>query len=153
MSADVSSLLRVLNGYNKEDQHRTVGNDSNSEKSTAPITRDLLGGGSNPFSSSTSKIVVDSQELDLDLQVPNGWEKRLDLKVCPFSHLGLFVFLEKLTFSRSKLCSLLVLSIIICEYLFIFFALEICFYDFVFCFFFKRFKFKYVFFFFVFFCL
>ena len=99
MAADVSSLVRVLNGYNKEDQHRTVGNDSNSEKSTALITRDLLGDGSNSFSSSTSKLVVDSQELDLDLQVPNGWEKRLDLKVCPFSNLGLFVFLEKLTFS------------------------------------------------------
>lgn len=80
MAADVSSLVRVLNGYNKEDQHRTVGNDSNSEKSTALITRDLLGDGSNSFSSSTSKLVVDSQELDLDLQVPNGWEKRLDLK-------------------------------------------------------------------------
>lgn len=146
MAADVSSLLRVLNGYNKEDQHRTVGNDSNSEKSTAPITRDLLGGGSNPFSSSTSKIVVDSQELDLDLQVPNGWEKRLDLKVCPFSHLGLFVFLEKLTFSRSKLCSLLVLSIIICEYFFFLLwksvSMTLCS-----VFFLKRFKFKYVFFF------
>lgn len=80
MAADVSSLVRVLNGYNKEDQHRTVGNDSNSEKSTALITRDLLGDGSNSFSSSTPKLVVDSQELDLDLQVPNGWEKRLDLK-------------------------------------------------------------------------
>uniref|UniRef100_A0A7N2LHP8 Uncharacterized protein n=1 Tax=Quercus lobata TaxID=97700 RepID=A0A7N2LHP8_QUELO len=40
----VSSLVRVLNGYYKEDQHRTVGNDSNSEKSTALIDRDLLGG-------------------------------------------------------------------------------------------------------------
>ncbi|KAK7823762.1 hypothetical protein CFP56_035085 [Quercus suber] len=59
---------------------RTVGNDSNSEKSTALIARDLLGGGSNSFSSSTSKLVVDSQELDLDSQVPNGWEKHLDLK-------------------------------------------------------------------------
>lgn len=41
----------------------------------ALITRDLLGGS---FSSSTSKL-VDSQELDLDFQVPNGWEKRLDV--------------------------------------------------------------------------
>ena len=61
----MSSLARVLNGYYKEDQHRTVGNDLNSEKSTALIARDLLGGGSNSFSSSTSKLVVDSQELDL----------------------------------------------------------------------------------------
>ena len=133
MAADVSSLVRVLNGYTKEDQHRTVGNDSNSEKSTALITRDLLGDGSNSFSSSTSKLVVDSQELDLDLQVPNGWEKRLDLKVCPFSHLGLFVFLEKLTFSWRKLSSLLILSIFIFDF---FFSLEICFYGSVFCFFF-----------------
>ena len=80
----MSSLVRVLNGYYKEDQHRTVGNDSNSEKSTAVIDRDLLGGGSNSFSSATSKLVVDSQELDLHSKVPNGWEKRLDLKVCPF---------------------------------------------------------------------
>ncbi|XP_059442951.1 protein CURLY FLAG LEAF 1 [Corylus avellana] len=75
MAADVSALVRVLNGYSKEDQHRAVGNDSSCEKSTALITRDLLGGSS----SSTSKL-VESQELDLDLQVPNGWEKRLDLK-------------------------------------------------------------------------
>ena len=39
---------------------------------------------------------------NLDLQVPNGWEKRLDLKVCPFSNLGLFVLLENLTFSWGK---------------------------------------------------
>ncbi|CAA0818524.1 Unknown protein [Striga hermonthica] len=39
-------------------------------KSTAPITRDLLGG----------CCTLDSKELDLDLQVPCGWEKRLDLK-------------------------------------------------------------------------
>ena len=87
MAADVSALVRVLNGYSKEDQHRAVGNDSSCEKSTALITRDLLGGSS---SSPTSKL-VESQELDLDLQVPNGWEKRLDLKVRPFSHLGLFL--------------------------------------------------------------
>lgn len=88
MAADVSTLVRVLTGYNKEDQHRTVGNDSTGEKSTGLMTRDLLGG-SSPSSSSSSKF-VESQELDLDLQVPNGWEKRLDLQVCPFSHLGPF---------------------------------------------------------------
>lgn len=73
MAADVSSLVRVLSGY-KDDQHRTVGSESSAEKSTALITRDLLGG-------STSKLVNETQELDLDLQVPSGWEKRLDLKV------------------------------------------------------------------------
>ncbi|KAH7528109.1 protein CURLY FLAG LEAF 1 [Ziziphus jujuba] len=72
MAADVTSLVRVLNGY-KDDQHRTVGSDSSAEKSAALITRDLLGG-------SASKLVNETQELDLDLQVPNGWEKRLDLK-------------------------------------------------------------------------
>ncbi|KAJ7948945.1 Filamentous hemagglutinin transporter [Quillaja saponaria] len=72
MAADVSSLMRFLSGsVYKEDQHRTVGNESGCEKSTAPITRDLLGG---------SSKFVDSQELDLDLQVPSGCEKRLDLK-------------------------------------------------------------------------
>ncbi|KAM1007737.1 hypothetical protein ACFX2I_004275 [Malus domestica] len=75
MAADVSSLFRVLSGYS-DDQHLSVGSDSSGEKSTALITRDLLGGSG----SSSSKLPNDSQELDLDLQVPNGWEKRLDLK-------------------------------------------------------------------------
>ncbi|KAK7271316.1 hypothetical protein RJT34_27105 [Clitoria ternatea] len=70
MAAEVSSLIRVMGGGYKEEQHRTMGNESShGEKSTALITRDLLGGSSN-----------ESQELDLDLQVPNGWEKRLDLQ-------------------------------------------------------------------------
>ncbi|RXH86598.1 hypothetical protein DVH24_021871 [Malus domestica] len=76
MAADVSSLFRVLSGYS-DDQLLSVGSDSSGEKSTALITRDLLGGSG----SSSSKLPNDSQELDLDLQVPNGWEKRLDLKV------------------------------------------------------------------------
>lgn len=87
MAADVSSLFRVLNGYS-DDQHLSLGSDSSGEKSTALITRDLLGGGS------SSKLANESQELDLDLQVPNGWEKRLDLKVGLFSHMGLFVSWE-----------------------------------------------------------
>lgn len=72
MAADVSTLIRILGGggYKEEkQQHRTAANDG--EKSSALITRDLLGGGSS----------VESQELDLDLQVPTGWEKRLDLQV------------------------------------------------------------------------
>ncbi|GAV64134.1 hypothetical protein CFOL_v3_07652 [Cephalotus follicularis] len=69
MAADVSSLVRVLGGY-KDD--RTVGHESGGGKSTALITRDLLGSGSG--------YKNDNQELDLDLQVPIGWEKRLDLK-------------------------------------------------------------------------
>ena len=79
MAADVSSLVRVLG---RDKQHRTVGNESSTENSTAPITRDLLGG---------SSKFVESQELDLDLQVPNGWEKRLDLKVCEICSDYLFV--------------------------------------------------------------
>lgn len=69
MAAEVSSLIRVMGGGYKEEHNRTVGNESHGEKSTALITRDLLGGSS-----------IESQELDLDLQVPNGWEKRLDLQ-------------------------------------------------------------------------
>lgn len=75
MAAEVSSLFRVLRGYNDDQQHLSVGSESSGEKSTALITRDLLGG-----SSSSSMLSNESQELDLDLQVPNGWEKRLDLK-------------------------------------------------------------------------
>ncbi|RWR81896.1 putative YUP8H12R.23 protein [Cinnamomum micranthum f. kanehirae] len=61
MAAEVGSLFHFLSGY-KEDQQKIKPEDPN-----IPITRDLLGG---------------SKELDLDLdfQVPNGWEKRLDLK-------------------------------------------------------------------------
>lgn len=80
MAADVSSLVRVMGRY-KDDQHGTMATDSSTEKSTALITRDLLGGSYSSSSSSSSKIVNETQELDLDLQVPNGWEKRLDLKV------------------------------------------------------------------------
>lgn len=61
MAADVSSLVRIMNGADMNDS---------SGKSTALITRDLLGGG----------FTLDSKELDLDMQVPSGWEKRLDLK-------------------------------------------------------------------------
>lgn len=74
MAADVSSLVRVLNRY-KDD--RAAANES----STALITRDLLGGGGGG-----SEAVMNNnsnneyQELDLDMQVPSGWEKRLDLK-------------------------------------------------------------------------
>ncbi|XVE52804.1 hypothetical protein DITRI_Ditri02bG0153500 [Diplodiscus trichospermus] len=81
MAADVSSLHRVLSGY-KDDL--TVGTESGGAKSTALITRDLLGGGGGCGDGGGSALINmkndQSQELDLDLQVPNGWEKRLDLK-------------------------------------------------------------------------
>ncbi|KAK7313207.1 hypothetical protein VNO77_37732 [Canavalia gladiata] len=47
------------------------GSESKSEKATTGlVTRDLLGGSSS----------IETQDLDLDLQVPFGWEKHLDLK-------------------------------------------------------------------------
>lgn len=61
MAAEVGSLLRILNAR-KEEKLRN--------EATVLITRDLLG--------SCSKAA--SADLDLDLQVPTGWEKRLDLK-------------------------------------------------------------------------
>lgn len=67
MAADVSSLVRILNGYIEDQQQpqQIIG-----AEHKIPVTRDLLGG--------CSKL--GSKELDLDLQVPNGFEKRLDLK-------------------------------------------------------------------------
>lgn len=64
MAADVSSLVRMMSG---RDLNESPGA---SNSAAAPITRDLLGG----------CCSLDSKELDLDLQVPSGWEKRLDLK-------------------------------------------------------------------------
>lgn len=79
MTADVSSLVRIPSRYNDD---RTAVKDSAGPRSTVALrTRDLLG------SSGCGGGVRDDQslELDLDLQVPNGWEKRLDLKVrCNF---------------------------------------------------------------------
>ncbi|KAJ8534384.1 hypothetical protein K7X08_016112 [Anisodus acutangulus] len=66
MVAEVSTLVRIMNGSGISDMNES----SSSSKSTALITRDLLGG----------CCTLDSKELDLDLQVPSGWEKRLDLK-------------------------------------------------------------------------
>ncbi|TYJ48943.1 hypothetical protein E1A91_A01G099800v1 [Gossypium mustelinum] len=80
MAAYVSSLHRVLSGY-KDDL--MVGNESGGAKPTALITRDLLGGGGGGAGGASPFINMktdQSEELNLDLQVPNGWEKRLDLK-------------------------------------------------------------------------
>ncbi|KAJ4975356.1 hypothetical protein NE237_000462 [Protea cynaroides] len=66
MAADVSSLVQILNGYKEEE----LKNDGSGGRSSSLITRDLLGGSSG----------FTSTELDLDLQVPNGWEKRLDMQ-------------------------------------------------------------------------
>ncbi|KAK9057095.1 hypothetical protein SSX86_024462 [Deinandra increscens subsp. villosa] len=64
MVTDVTYLCSVMN------QQQAIMNDS---KSTALITRDLLGGGA-------ACDLDSSKELDLDLHVPSGFEKRLDLK-------------------------------------------------------------------------
>ncbi|KAI3414901.1 uncharacterized protein J3R85_015702 [Psidium guajava] len=69
MAADVSSTVGYMTGFNKEESKHVRGGGGN-EKPTALVTRDLLGG----------LHEIESHELDLDLQVPAGWEKRLDLK-------------------------------------------------------------------------
>jgi hypothetical protein len=88
MAAEVSSLVRLLSGYTDD---RNVVSEPGGAKSTTLITRDLLGGGGGGGDS----VESESQELDLDLQVPSGWEKRLDLKVNWCSHLGSVCFLRK----------------------------------------------------------
>ncbi|XP_019261943.1 PREDICTED: uncharacterized protein LOC109239798 [Nicotiana attenuata] len=73
MAAEVSSLVRIMNGddsYNMNESSSSSSSSRSGGKSTVLITQDLLGGCS----------TLDSKELDLDLQVPFGWEKRLDLK-------------------------------------------------------------------------
>lgn len=62
MAAEVSSLVRIMNA--------AAAGASLNDSSPNLITMDLLGGCRS----------LDSKELDLDLQVPSGWEKRLDLK-------------------------------------------------------------------------
>ncbi|XP_049413739.1 uncharacterized protein LOC125876570 [Solanum stenotomum] len=64
MAAEVSSLVRIMNAAT------AAGGASLNDSSPNLITMDLLGGCRS----------LDSKELDLDLQVPSGWEKRLDLK-------------------------------------------------------------------------
>ncbi|KAL8162081.1 hypothetical protein V2J09_013570 [Rumex salicifolius] len=54
------------------------------EKPGNPITRDFLSG----------SFAVESKELDLDLHVPVGWEKRLDLKA-PFGLQSGKVYIQK----------------------------------------------------------
>ncbi|XP_020587541.1 uncharacterized protein LOC110029543 [Phalaenopsis equestris] len=62
MAADVTSIVRIME----------VGREDADGKRRGLLTRDLLGGG--------AVAVGPSTELDLDLQVPSGWERRLDLK-------------------------------------------------------------------------
>ncbi|KAL4554232.1 hypothetical protein LXL04_039324 [Taraxacum kok-saghyz] len=69
MVTDVTYLCTIMN------QQQGIMNDS---KSTALITRDLLGGGGGGGGGGCD--LDSSKELDLDLHVPSGYEKRLDLK-------------------------------------------------------------------------
>ncbi|CAD5317623.1 unnamed protein product [Arabidopsis thaliana] len=71
MAADVSSLVRLLSGY--KDDRAVVKDSAGAKSSAALMTRDLLGNGRGGGGDR-------SLELDLDLQVPTGYEKRLDLK-------------------------------------------------------------------------
>ncbi|KAI4374638.1 hypothetical protein MLD38_012609 [Melastoma candidum] len=70
MAAEVGPIAGYVKVYG-DDKHRRAAVVGLLDKSSAPVTRDLLGG----------LHGIESQELDLDLYVPLGWEKRLDLKV------------------------------------------------------------------------
>ncbi|XP_057948105.1 uncharacterized protein LOC131143783 [Malania oleifera] len=79
MAADVGSLVRVLGNYGDDRNHfrhhqaaPNGGSSGTGGEGTALITRDFLGG--------SSSSGAEAQELDLDLEVPTGYEKRLDLK-------------------------------------------------------------------------
>lgn len=89
MAADVSSLLRLLSGY--KDDRAVVKESAGAISTAALMTRDLLG---------TERGGDRSLELDLDLQVPTGYEKRLDLKV-RVQLIPLFFFLDFVDFKPS----------------------------------------------------
>ncbi|CAF2050470.1 BnaA09g56300D [Brassica napus] len=73
MTADVSYIVRILGRYN--DDRMTAKDSSGPGSSVALMTRDLLGSAGCGGDDHDHDL-----ELDLDLKVPNGWEKRLDLK-------------------------------------------------------------------------
>jgi hypothetical protein len=78
-------------------------------KSTTLITRDLFGGG--------DSVDSEYQELDLNLQVSSGWEKRMDLRniFCKCQFLCLFhEIIERFLFKImifSSFCFLQFLSV------------------------------------------
>ncbi|KAK8956733.1 hypothetical protein KSP39_PZI000353 [Platanthera zijinensis] len=65
MAADVTTLVRIMEAYKEELKVKRRG----------LFTRDLLDGGDGAASAG----IRFSMELDLDFQVPAGWERRLDL--------------------------------------------------------------------------
>ncbi|KAH0457910.1 hypothetical protein IEQ34_013225 [Dendrobium chrysotoxum] len=64
MAADVTTIVRMMEAHREDDDGKRRG----------IVTRDLLG------DAAVAAAVGSSTELDLDLQVPSGWERRLDLK-------------------------------------------------------------------------
>ncbi|XP_022947771.1 uncharacterized protein LOC111451530 isoform X2 [Cucurbita moschata] len=58
MAAQVTSHVRVLTVYNKDDPHRTVANQSGPDTLTPLITRDLLTGGSSKFTDPQEKMFI-----------------------------------------------------------------------------------------------
>lgn len=80
MAADVSSLVRILNGHLDEQRSQSSDKeeDRRSRGASDLLTKDLLGSSASCSSFSSSRLK--SKDVDLDLQVPSGWEKRLDLK-------------------------------------------------------------------------
>ncbi|KAK1283216.1 hypothetical protein QJS10_CPB21g01110 [Acorus calamus] len=69
MAADVSALFRILNGYSSRDDGGGAVDTAEAPKRFL-VTRDLLG----------ECARRPHKELDLDIRVPIGWEKRLDLQ-------------------------------------------------------------------------
>lgn len=66
MAADVTTLVRIMEAYEEEVRVKRRG----------LFTRDLLDGGDGGGATAGVRF---SMELDLDFQVPDGWERRLDL--------------------------------------------------------------------------
>ena len=63
------ALIQITNKKNLSIQLQTIVSEPRGGKSTTLITRDLFGGGGG------DSVESESQELNLNLQVPSGWEK------------------------------------------------------------------------------
>jgi hypothetical protein len=112
LSADKGrALIQITKKKNLSIRLRTVVSEPGGAKSTTLITRDLFGGG--------DSVESESQELDLNLQVPSGWEKCLDLKniFCKCQFFCLFhEIIERFLFKIMIFFFLLFSSISFCWY-------------------------------------